>query len=206
MDRQCTLAQLSTMNLLHIVGRKNHGKTTLMVEFVRELTRQGLHVGTIKHTSHVHELDVPGKDSFRHRLAGGDPAAIITQDLIGLYLPRVFASNTVVEGNSGAGVDFYERLEPMFTGCDLVLVEGHLAGPGTKIEVWREAVGGRLLASDHKDIAAVISDDQPDVDVPVWPRSDISRLAQRLGSVRRQLLFPFVLPHQEMLPKGVVGR
>ena len=48
------------MNRIHIIGRKNHGKTTLIVELIEEFTRLGLSVGAIKHTSHSHELDVPG--------------------------------------------------------------------------------------------------------------------------------------------------
>ena len=55
---------------IHVVGRRNHGKTTLLVELVEELCRRGLRVGTLKHSSHTHELDTPGKDSHRHRLAG----------------------------------------------------------------------------------------------------------------------------------------
>ena len=60
------------MHRLHIIGGKNHGKTTLIVELVQELTKRNLRVGTIKHTHHRHELDVPGKDSYRHRLAGAE--------------------------------------------------------------------------------------------------------------------------------------
>ncbi len=51
---------------IHIVGRKNSGKTTLIVELVSHLTNLDYRVGTIKHTHHHHELDTPGKDSFRH--------------------------------------------------------------------------------------------------------------------------------------------
>ena len=46
------------MKRLHIIGGKNHGKTTLVVELVEEFTRRGMTVGTIKHTHHQHELDV----------------------------------------------------------------------------------------------------------------------------------------------------
>ena len=65
--------------------------------------------GTIKHTSHAHELDTPGKDSFRHRQAGADPVAIVSKDLIGVYLPR------------DPRADFYDCLVGIFAGCDLVL-------------------------------------------------------------------------------------
>jgi molybdopterin-guanine dinucleotide biosynthesis protein MobB len=60
---------------LHIIGGKNHGKTMLVVELVQEFARRGIPVGTIKHTHHHHEVDVPGKDSHRHRLAGAAAAS-----------------------------------------------------------------------------------------------------------------------------------
>jgi molybdopterin-guanine dinucleotide biosynthesis protein B len=156
------------MNLIHIVGRKNHGKTTLIVELVQELNRLGVAVGTIKHSKHIHELDTPGKDSHAHRRAGASPAAIITEHLIGFFLPRI------------ADIDPYAALAPMFAGCALVLVEGHLDAAGTKIEVWRQSVGTPCLASTRRDILAVISEDGVEVGVPVWPRGDIAALAQQV--------------------------
>ena len=156
------------MKPIHIVGRRNHGKTTLLVELVEELTRRGVRAGTIKHSSHSHELDTPGKDSFRHRQAGASPVAIVSKDLIGVYLPRA------------ADTDFYDCLAGMFAGCDLVLVEGHLEGPGVKIEVWRQAVGGSPLAAERDDVVAVVSDDPISLDVPVWSRKDLAGLADQV--------------------------
>lgn len=163
------------MKRLHVVGRKNHGKTTLIVELVEELCRRGLSVGTIKHTSHAHELDVPGKDSHRHRTAGADPAAVVTPGLIGLYVSR--------PADDG---DPYDRLAPLFADCDLVLVEGHLEADAPKIEVWREELGGPCLACAGHGVVAVISDDQPAVSVPLWPRSDIPRLADNLMALAKR--------------------
>ena len=156
------------MKRIHIVGRKNHGKTALIVDLLRELPRRSLCAGTIKHSSNLHELDTPGKDSFRQRQAGANPTAIVTNDLIGLYVCR------------DAKTDFYDQLAAMFTGCDLVLVEGDLDGAGVKIEVWREAVGGACLASQRPDIAAVVSDDRPKTNVPIWPRRDIVQLVDHI--------------------------
>lgn len=156
------------MKLIHIVGRKNHGKTTLMVDLVRELTRRGVRVGTIKHSSHRHELDVPGKDSYLHRQAGGNPAAIISQDLLAAYLPRTAEMNA------------YHVLAPLFAGCDLVLVEGDFDAPGPKLEVWRQAAGGSPLAAENSSVVAVVSDGPVEVETPVWPRSDIAELAQQV--------------------------
>ena len=69
-------------------------------------------------------------------------------------------------------------------GCgddsDVVLVEGHLDGPGTKIEVWRQSVGSVPLAAERTDIMAVVSDDPVSTRVPVWPRTDIVGLVDRI--------------------------
>lgn len=153
---------------IHIVGRKNHGKTTLVVDLVREFCRRNIRVGTIKHSRHAHELDTPGKDSHRHRQAGGNPAAILTQDSIGVFLHR------------DEGDDCYQRLAPLFADCDLVLVEGDIEAGGINVEVWRQTMGTPCLAAERGDITAVVSDDQPPVTVPVWPRNDLTRLAEQI--------------------------
>jgi hypothetical protein len=38
------------MQRIHVIGRKNHGKTQLVVELVAAMSRRGLRVATIKHT------------------------------------------------------------------------------------------------------------------------------------------------------------
>lgn len=155
-------------NLIHIVGRQNHGKTTLIVELVQEYTRQGISVGTIKHSSHSHELDTPGKDSYRHRQAGAAPAAVIAGEMLGVWLPHQAES------------DPYGILAPMYSACRLVLVEGHIDKAGLKIEVWRQAIGGPCLATARHDIHAVVTDNAVECSVPVWPRKDVAGLARRL--------------------------
>ena len=159
------------MNRIHIVGGKNHGKTTVIVDLIEEFTRRGLRVGAIKHTSHVHELDVPGKDSHRQRSAGAEPVAVVAASGIGVFMAR--PQDDAV----------YDRLAPLFTGCDLVLVEGNLDAQIVKVEVWRSSVGGICLASARNDIAAVITDDRLDIDRPVWPRSNLALLAERILSL-----------------------
>lgn len=160
------------MNRIHIVGRKNHGKTTLIVELLHELRARGVRVGSIKHSSHAHELDTPGKDSHRHRQAGAEPASIVTPDSIGLFLPRPATS-------------VYDLLEPLYADCELVVVEGNIDAVGIKIEVWRAEMGTPCLASERSDIAAVISDDQPPVSTPVWPRGAVTRIVDRIVALCR---------------------
>ena len=109
------------MKRVHIVGGKNHGKTTLVEQLIQSWRELGLCVGAIKHTHHQHELDTPGKDSHRPREAGADVVGIITRSLTAVFLPP--PADDVDHDSSEARERRYERLAPMFQGCDLVLVE-----------------------------------------------------------------------------------
>jgi molybdopterin-guanine dinucleotide biosynthesis protein MobB len=60
-----------------VVGRKNSGKTTLLVALAAELQRRGLRVASIKHSHHDFEVDQPGKDSRRHFHEGGVEAVLV---------------------------------------------------------------------------------------------------------------------------------
>lgn len=148
--------------LLHVVGRQNHGKTTLVVELVRALTGAGYRVGTIKHSGHQHEFDTPGKDSHQQRVAGARPAAVVGQSLLALFETRTPAD------------DPYARLLPHYQECDLVLVEGGISGTGPKIEVWRAERETEPMAVQYPaaNIVALVSDDEPNVELPVWPRCE----------------------------------
>jgi molybdopterin-guanine dinucleotide biosynthesis adapter protein len=169
------------MKRVHIIGRRNAGKTTLLVDLVGELIGRGYAVGTVKHTSHNHELDTPGKDSHRHRLAGGSPAAVITEGLTGIYLPTPPADES------------YERLSPLYDSCDLVLVEGDQQANALKVEVWRQAAGSEPIARQRHDVAAIVTDDPIDIGIPVWPREDVPRLTSLLLALIRDHWrhFPF---------------
>jgi molybdopterin-guanine dinucleotide biosynthesis protein B len=156
------------MKRIHIVGRKNHGKTTLIVDLLEECRRRGIRVGSIKHSAHRHELDPPGKDSYRHREAGANPAAIVSRNLVGVFVPRDDAT------------DAYASIAPLFADCELVLVEGDIDAQSPKIEVWRECRGTTCLAAERDDILAVVSDDAPPTSLPVWPRQGVVQIVENL--------------------------
>ena len=54
-----------------------------------------------------------------------------------------------------------EKLPP----SDIVLVEGHKLSPLPKLQVWREAVGKPFIDPDGTQFA-VVTDDEPDTDLP----------------------------------------
>lgn len=76
--------------------------------------------------------------------------------------------------------DCYGRILPMFTECDLLLVEGDSSTDAPKIEVWRAATNADLLAANDQSITAVVSDDPVELAVPLLSRSDVAGLADCL--------------------------
>lgn len=164
----------NTVVPIHIVGRRNHGKTTLMVDLIKRFSSRGLSVGTIKHSSHFHELDTKGKGSYQHREAGANPAAIITHGLAGVFLPGLSSDET------------YARLLPLYKDCDLILVEGDIDRAGIKVEVWRPLSNSVPLASERGDIHAIITDHPIDLSIPIWPRANVDQLADNLLALSRR--------------------
>jgi molybdopterin-guanine dinucleotide biosynthesis protein MobB len=117
-----------------IVGRKNSGKTHLVVRLVGELRRRGLTVSTVKHTHHHDiELDVPGKDSWRHREAGAHEVIVASDRRWSL----------VHAGAADAPPVALDALLARLSPCDLVLVEGYKGFTRhPRIEVHRAAAAG----------------------------------------------------------------
>lgn len=163
------------MRIIHVVGKKNHGKTTLIKELVSEFVSRGVRVGAIKFCAHAHELDTPGKDSFLYRHAGATPVLVVTPELTAVYRPRP------------AGDDPYRSLPVLFGECALILVEGNTAGPGPKLEVWRKERGTVPYAAERSDILALVTDDPIDVSIPVLPRRDIAALASYVAAEARAI-------------------
>jgi molybdopterin-guanine dinucleotide biosynthesis protein MobB len=161
-------AKCNAMKRLHIIGGKNHGKTTLVVELVKEFARRGIPVGTIKHTHHHHELDVPGKDSYRHRMAGASVVGILSPSMSAVYLP-------IDDGPQQA--DRYAIFAPMFLRCQFALVEGDVHTTAPKIEVWRSELGTRPLIGADKSILAIVTDDTLSITGKVLSRSDVVGVA-----------------------------
>jgi molybdopterin-guanine dinucleotide biosynthesis adapter protein len=160
------------MKRVHVIGRKNHGKTQLVVDLVEEFARRGLRVGTMKHTHHHHELDTPGKDSQRHRTAGASVVGIVSPTMNALFLPVADGSELDEDKE-----ERYTAFATWFDPCDLVIVEGDAHTRAPKIEAWRAVLGSPPLAASDRSILAVITDDPLQLDVPILSRRDVRGLA-----------------------------
>jgi molybdopterin-guanine dinucleotide biosynthesis protein MobB len=130
------------MRVVAIVGRSGSGKTTLIEKLIGASQRRGLSVSTIKHTHHHRiELDTPGKDSHRHRMAGA--REVIVASDAGWVRIASSASPASLQA-------LLKQLRPV----DLVLVEGFKQLEGLRrVEVFRGM--GEALALADPGIAAV---------------------------------------------------
>ena len=110
-----------------VVGRHNSGKTTLVVKLIEELVARGHDVGSVKHHHKENfEIDIPGKDSYRHRHAGASETVIAS--------PGMMAKIKTIEGEEECA----EIVREM-PGHDIVVVEGYRKSGLPTIEVMRAA-------------------------------------------------------------------
>ena len=168
------------MRRIHIIGGKNHGKTTLVSDLVVEFRRYGLQVGTIKHTHHHHELDSPGKDSHRHRESGASVIGILSRSMNAVFWPNDEQPET--ERSSPAD-ERYTTFDSVFASCDLVIVEGDTQTTAPKLEVWRAALGTDPKANQLENVRAIITDDVGAFCLPTVPRSGISTIANLIMKI-----------------------
>ncbi len=156
---------------IHLIGRRDNGKTTLIVALVDVLKGRGLRVGTIKHSGHDHELDHKGKDSWAHGRAGASPSAVVTPGGSAVFQRHI------------AGASPYDALEPIYRDLDIVLVEGDVESGAPMVEVWRAMKKAPPLAQTLPKVRAIVTDDPLDIDRPLWPRADLEVIADRLLEV-----------------------
>jgi molybdopterin-guanine dinucleotide biosynthesis protein B len=136
------------MKTLGIAGYSGSGKTTLIEQLLPILNRSGLKVSVIKQSHHDIQVDVVGKDSWRHRQAGAQETLLTSPQRWMLVGELRGAEEPALETHLA-------RLSP----CDLVLVEGYKHANLPKLEVWRAANGKPWLHPDDARYIAVAADD-----------------------------------------------
>ncbi len=144
------------MKVLGIVGWSGSGKTTLLTALIPCFTARGMRVSTIKHAHHAVSLDVPGKDSHRHREAGAAEVILAGSAGFALFSEHRGAPEPGLEG-------LLARLAPV----DLVLVEGFRSYALAKIEVFRPALGKPPMWPETEVLAVASEARLDDCPVPV---------------------------------------
>lgn len=144
------------MKIFGFAGFSGSGKTTLIERLIPLFVARGLRVSLIKHAHHSFDVDHPGKDSYRHRLAGASEV-LVTSSRRWVLMHEL----------RGAPEPALEELIRHVSPCDLLLVEGFKHAAIPKLEVFRKSVGESLLHPHDSHIVAVATDQTLEIHLPV---------------------------------------
>ncbi|MBN1660822.1 MAG: molybdopterin-guanine dinucleotide biosynthesis protein B [Anaerolineae bacterium] len=158
--------------IVSLVGKSGVGKTTALERIIRELKARGYRVGTVKHHKHKSDIDIPGKDSWRHAEAGSDVVAISG--------PQEMALLRRLKGEMPI-----EQIARMMDGVDIVITEGYKEGDKPKIEVSRKERGTQLLCT-RDELIGLMADYPIDMPVPQFALEDAAGVVDLLEELYLQ--------------------
>jgi molybdopterin-guanine dinucleotide biosynthesis protein B len=171
------------MDVIGLAGWSGAGKTTLLTRLIPHFVAQGLRVSVIKHAHHKFDVDVPGKDSWRHREAGAEEVLVASGTRWALMHELRGADEPSLR-------DLLARMSPV----DLVLVEGYKAGRHRRIEVHRAANGKPLLFPTDPGIVGIACDVDVETALPRVHLDDIPAIAALIRELAMPLADVLALP------------
>lgn len=178
---------VTSMKVIGLAGWSGAGKTTLLTRLIPHFKAEGLRVSVIKHAHHHFDVDVPGKDSWRHREAGAAEVLVSSE--------RRWALMHELRGEGEPRLpELLEKLAPV----DLVVAEGFKREPHRKIEVHRAANNKPLLFPDDPGIIGIATDTSVDTRLPTVHLDDIPAIAA--------LLLRAAMPVEEAVARSKVTR
>jgi len=185
------------MKVIGLAGWSGAGKTTLLTRVIPLLLKNGLRVSVIKHAHHAFDVDVPGKDSWRHRESGATEVLVSST--------RRWA---LMHELRGAGEPRLPELMAKMARVDLVVIEGFKREPHRKIEVHRAANAKPLLFPDDPGVVGIAADIEVETTLPTAHLDDIEAIAammQRSATPVDDLLAQDLLA-QDLLVKSEAER
>lgn len=157
---------MEIVKVLQVVGFKNSGKTTLMLELLKQADQKGITVSTVKHHGHSGGLEMPSSDtdSMRFFEKGASCSIVFGDGVVQVHQRKQKATLAEL-------VAFASAENP-----DLVLIEGFKDGPYEKIVLLRSAEDW-LELQKLEQIALVIAPNMLKLDnVPVILQNDSKQL------------------------------
>ena len=138
------LASVKLVPAISFIGKSDSGKTTFLEKLIAELAGTGLRVATVKNHSHNLEVDVVGKDSWRHAQAGAVVSMVAS--------PSQYAVIHKTKDHPTVEMMIEEATR---AGCDILITEGFKKGSADKIELSRRARSDRPVCSPDELVALV---------------------------------------------------
>ena len=155
------------MKVFGVTGWKNSGQTGLVERLVSEFISRGLSVSTVKHAHHTFDVDHPGRDSYRHRVAGAKEVLLVSKN-------RWAIMHELRDEDEPELSEILKKVEKV----DLVIIEGFKRDRHPKIEAFREETGTSVIAREDESIVAVAADTSlTDLKIPVFDLNNTSEIA-----------------------------
>lgn len=155
------------MKVFGFAGWSGSGKTALIERVIPLLTERGLEVSLIKRAHLGFRIDVPGKDSDRHRRAGCKEVLLSS--------PVRWAQ---IHELRGAPEPTLKQLIDRVSPCDLLLVEGFKREAFPKMEVFRRDNAKEALHPHDPHIVAIAADCRFDTALPQFHLDDADGVAE----------------------------
>ncbi len=156
--------------IISFVGHSNSGKTTLIEQIVRILSRKGYKVGVLKHTHGIIKANKRGTDTDRFRLAGAAISSICDDKLL-------------VRFEKATGHRPQAMVQALAKELDLLIIEGYKKEHFPKV-----LFSDELVDADLKGIIATVGKKKPaSSKVRHFPPSKTSEIAKWL---ERDIIIP----------------
>lgn len=153
-----------TTPIISIVGKSKSGKTTLLERLIPELKDRGYSIGVIKHDIHDHQIDIPGKDSYRIKESGADTIVISS--------PKKISVIRDLSNEIDLKFIAFKYLEDM----DFILTEGYKKQTLPKMEVVRSEISKEPMCSP-KEVLAFICDFPMKSSKPIFKMNETKEIA-----------------------------
>lgn len=112
--------------IVAVCGRKNSGKTTLLVKIIEKLAERNKKAAVIKHDGHDFACDIPETDSYKLKKAGAYGTAVYSENRIFIHKDRE--------------TERAEELIQLFPEAEIIFIEGLKTSSYPKIEVVRKGI------------------------------------------------------------------
>ena len=160
------------MKIFGVTGWKNSGKTGLVERLVAEFIHRGLSVSTVKHAHHTFDVDHPGRDSYRHRVAGAKEVLLVSKN-------RWAIMHELRDEDEPNLAEILTKIEKV----DLVIIEGFKRDRHPKIEAFREETKAPVIAlQDDTIVAVAASSPLTDLSIPVFDLDSTSEIADFISN------------------------
>jgi molybdopterin-guanine dinucleotide biosynthesis protein B len=161
--------------IITVVGYSNSGKTRCVTGLIAALTRRGYRVASTKHSHQGFDLDVEGKDSWKHRQAGAVTTLMTSGNQIGM-VATVPAPPTLEQ-----------ICRDYVRDADILLAEGYSWEDLPKILVTSQDKLEQERIAPDDFIIALIGEKRVDSSLPQFSFNEVEALA---SLIERDYLAP----------------